>query len=153
MSKLKITPWQIYVSDVIDLTQPIAWKNRENAFNHAKIPLKNDPHWKIWSQGTGGVYSFDKDSDLKPNEQLRFTYMQTIVDVPKDYDLKKFEISFSHVDDGARIYIFNKDHRTGKHNSGVIYGLPQSVQVKTVIGTPQARCRETHQSGRFSIIP
>ena len=32
-------------------------------------------------------------------------------------------------------------------------GSPVSRRTKTVIGTPQARWREMHQSGRVSIIP
>jgi hypothetical protein len=32
-------------------------------------------------------------------------------------------------------------------------GSPVSLLTKTVIGTPQARWRETHQSGRVSTIP
>ena len=30
---------------------------------------------------------------------------------------------------------------------------PQAVQEKAVIGTPQERWRDMHQSGRFSIMP
>jgi hypothetical protein len=37
--------------------------------------------------------------------------------------------------------------------SGVITSLSHFPQVKTVMGTPQARWRDTHQSGRFSIMP
>ena len=36
---------------------------------------------------------------------------------------------------------------------GSITASPQSAHVKAVMGTPQVRWREMHQSGRFSIIP
>lgn len=113
MSQLKITPWQIYRSDeVVDLPAKITDGNK--AFEHKDIPGKRNPHWKTWHQGADGRYSFDESSTLNPNMQLRFTYMQTMVEIPTDYDLQKFEVSFSHVDDGARIYVFNADNPSGE---------------------------------------
>src|SRR5207253_1401714 len=35
---------------------------------------------------------------------------------------------------------------------GSFSGLPQRLQRKTAMGTPQTRCREMHQSGRVAIM-
>ncbi len=46
-------------------------------------------------------------------------------------------------------FFFN-DVRHMVHDVLVEQELPQSLQVKAMIGTPHARWREMHQSGRFS---
>ncbi|MCA9951316.1 MAG: VWA domain-containing protein [Anaerolineales bacterium] len=125
MSEPTITPWKKYKAPTIDLDPAdyVTSETRINAFQHKQIPQKDAAVWEDWSAGSDGKYNFDDSSTLRSGQQLQFTYMQTKVQIPTDYALTEFKVTFSHVDDGARIFVFNSDYIDGKFDpTEVLYG-------------------------------
>jgi hypothetical protein len=113
--EIKNSPWQIHLGNEAKLvefeTKTLA--QRKNAFSQARIPGAADAGWKPAQIRKDGSVLFQAPSQImKTAGQLDFTYFQTTVNVPKG-GVKKFDVQFDLVDDGARIYLFNKKFPSG----------------------------------------
>lgn len=109
------SPWQVHLGNEAKLvdfeTKTLA--QRKNAFAQAKIPAPTDGGWKPAQIRKDGSVLFQTPSQvMKAAGQLDFTYFQTTVNVPQG-GVKKFDVQFDLVDDGARIYLFNKKFPAG----------------------------------------
>jgi hypothetical protein len=113
--KIVISPWQIHHGNetkLIDFDTKTL-EQRKNAFAKAKIPASADAGWKPAQTRKDGSVIFQTPSQvMKQAGQLDFTYFQTTVPLPKG-GVKKFQVQFALVDDGARIYLFNKKFPSG----------------------------------------
>ncbi len=117
------TPWQIHKGE-----GPINFDVRTNkngyngkghgdprAYEHKNIPPKNDAGWKPAPMQNGKVF-FAETSTLPCQQQIDFTYFQTIIDVPSNVKVNELTISYDKADDGARIYFFNSKNPNGHFN-------------------------------------
>ena len=87
-------------------------------YDVANVPAEDHSGWG--PAPDGDIIGFNETSILhtqNPPGACRnsadFTYFQTFVDVPVGATLTSFRITFSGIDDGGRISIFNSSHPTG----------------------------------------
>lgn len=117
------TPWQIHKGE-----GPINFDVRVNknaydrmghgdprAYELKNIPPKNDAGWKAAPMQNGKVF-FTETSTIPCQQQIDFTYFQTIIDVPSNVKVNELTISYDNADDGARIYFFNSKNPNGHFN-------------------------------------
>lgn len=83
------------------------------AYSKMSIPAPTDKGWSKAPVDEKGLVNFSETSKLKCNKELDFTYFQSYVNVPNNYKIETFNVSYDKADDGARIYIFNSKFPNG----------------------------------------
>lgn len=115
-NSLTITPWQVNEGNdgLIDF-QTRTDEQRTEALSKGTIPAKDAEGWNPAEIRKDGSVVFQKRSEVKKIAgQLDFAYFQATVIVPAG-GVKKFEVKYDLVDDGARIYLFNSKYPDGFH--------------------------------------
>ena len=111
------TPWEMHrgigiPDDRISLPFTLTKHGDTAVYAFASIPPETDLGWG--PAPNGNIIGFSERSKLggsfKCLESADFTYFQTFVDIPLGTTLTEFKITFSGIDDGARIIIFNSTH-------------------------------------------
>jgi hypothetical protein len=86
-------------------------------YNDATIPLEHDPGWRAAPDGE--VINFSVNPSRVCQAPVTcwdygdFTYFQTFVDIPPNYVIQTFTITFMGMDDGSRVSIFNSSYPGG----------------------------------------
>ncbi len=109
--------------------------------NIARIPASDDDNWETPPVDADGNIFFDESSNIQCNKEVDFTYFQTLVIIPADITLTEFSVTFSHVDDNARVYLFNSDYQDGEFLQDGISGS----NVKTTDLSSLAKVGETNR--------
>ena len=121
---LSRTPWQMYRNPIITgLTLPSTIHGDPAFYVHAPaIPAVNANVPLVSGNGgwvaapNGNTIGFNTVSRLPAGscfKALDFTFFQTLVDIPLGTTISQFTISFSGMDDGSRITIFNSANPLG----------------------------------------
>lgn len=119
------TPWQMHNGNEMNASNPLGLvqfnctpsRHGDNCeYNVASIPAASDPDWG--SAPNGETINFDIPSRVcqAPIGCMAygdFTYFQTFVNVPQNVQVTTFTISFSGMDDGSRVTIFNSANPGG----------------------------------------
>ncbi|RIJ76750.1 hypothetical protein D1871_10545 [Nakamurella silvestris] len=170
------TSWQMYISDQPHGEMKSGFVGTEHGdvkyFEDADVPDLDDPKWQAapdpdvigFDGRTDPKFGGDKASRLPAGscfKQVDYTYFQTFVTVPKGTTVDKFEVTFDHIDDGARIEIYNVEHPEGvidanshvKLNKSVTVDLHEliSTGVNRVVVTQLDDCPTGNNLGRASI--
>ncbi|HEY5909334.1 MAG TPA: hypothetical protein VJA21_01885 [Verrucomicrobiae bacterium] len=86
-----------------------------NEYDFARIPTVDDPGWA--PAPDADYIGFSRPSTLcgaaECQEAGDFTYFQTLVEIPSNAVVTAFTITFSGIDDGVRVTVFNSDYRNG----------------------------------------
>lgn len=113
------SPWQMHEGEGIQYFAPPlpTIHGAIEEYDYSFVPPETDPGW------TGAPDPYQIDYSLVPSSLCdvgaaclaagEFTYFQTFVDLPSDLDLDVFTVSFSGLDDGARVTIFNSASPSG----------------------------------------
>ncbi|MFN0728958.1 immunoglobulin-like domain-containing protein [Polaribacter gochangensis] len=84
------------------------------AYTQANIPGASDPNWVAAPVNASGEINYSVPSILSYClNQLDFTYFETYINIPANYNVSSLNVSFTAADDGARAYIFNSAHPNG----------------------------------------
>tara|TARA_R110001592_G_scaffold178278_3_gene419000 strand:+ start:774 stop:3533 length:2760 start_codon:yes stop_codon:yes gene_type:complete len=84
------------------------------AYTQANIPGASDPNWVAAPVNASGEINYSVNSILtKCLQQLDFTYFETYINIPTNYNVSSLNVAFTAADDGARAYIFNSSHPNG----------------------------------------
>jgi len=112
-AQVTISPWKMNKGrDVLSYSLP----NHGNpaAYSQMNIPAPSDPNWTAAPVDGSGAINFSVRSILsKCLQQLDFTYFETSINIPSNFNITDLTISFTAADDGARAYIFNSSHPSG----------------------------------------
>ncbi|MEM6830491.1 MAG: hypothetical protein AAF551_08225 [Bacteroidota bacterium] len=113
-AQVTITPWQINMGKGhIKLNNQLATHGDAAAYAYAEIPAQNDAKWTPATVDVNEEVIFNQRSTVPCLTAVDFTYFQTIVNIPANTDITKFEVNFLKADDGARFYVFNDKHPNG----------------------------------------
>jgi hypothetical protein len=125
MSTIKNTKWQmVYQNQEIVHLPEEDWLHENGAapaYKYKSFPPYTSPHWEDAPIDDNGKLNFVKPSRLEggfthlPHKQVDFTYFRSIVVIPKNEEITSFKVIIDHVDDGARMYLFNKKNKDGKY--------------------------------------
>lgn len=89
----------------------------ECEYSVSTIPPKDDSGWGAAPDGDIINFSLDRSRVCEAPDTCYaygdFTYFQTFVDIPANTEVTEFTISFSGMDDGSRVSIFNSNHEDG----------------------------------------
>jgi hypothetical protein len=93
------------------------------------IPSIADPNWMAAPVDTNGAINFNPRSILsRCLQQLDFTYFETFINIPANFNVSSLNVAFTAADDGARAYIFNSAHPNGAYIGQIsLGGSPTSV--------------------------
>ena len=113
------SPWQMHEGEGIQYFAA-PWPTIHGAveeYDYSSVPPETDPGW------TGAPDPYQIGYSLVPSSLCdvgaaclgagEFTYFQTFVALPDDLDLDLFTVSFSGLDDGARVTLFNSGSPAG----------------------------------------
>lgn len=115
--KLTLTrsPWQMFRTSPISVPSYSPTHGDIRYYAHAPaIPPQNATGWV--TAPDGAVIGFGNDNFSRLTTcwtQADFTFFQTLVDIPAGTTLTTFTISFSGMDDGSRVTIFNSANPSG----------------------------------------
>ena len=121
------TPWQMHIDPTphgpVSGLPYIPFHGAEVAYADANIPAQNAASWVpapdpnvIGFDGRVPGFGGNNASRLGAygcQTAVDYTYFQTIVTVPAGGTVTQFNVTFSVIDDGARITIFNSAYPTG----------------------------------------
>jgi hypothetical protein len=112
------TPWQMHPGlGIIPFGFEAPYYGWEGEYDFAVIPFEDDTGWEPAPDPDIIAY-YQVPSTLCDTMDCRwgaeFTYFQTFVDVPTNYNLTEFSITFSGIDDGVEVTIFNSDYPDGE---------------------------------------
>ncbi|HYI01655.1 DUF5011 domain-containing protein [Hyalangium sp.] len=120
------TPWQMHNGNEVTSSNPLGLvrfncaptRHGDNCeYDVASIPAASDSDWLAAPNGeTIGFEVFPSRVCQAPNQCLSygdFTYFQTFVNVPSNVAVTAFTITFSGMDDGSRVTIFNSQYPGG----------------------------------------
>jgi concanavalin A-like lectin/glucanase superfamily protein/surface protein with Ig-like domain/type IX secretion system substrate protein len=127
-SQVTITPWKMNKGGgAINYSLP----NHGNplAYSQMHIPSIADPNWTAAPVDSNGAINFNPRSILsRCLQQLDFTYFETFINIPANFNVSSLNVAFSAADDGARAYIFNSAHPNGAFIGQIsLGGSPTSV--------------------------
>ena len=110
------TPWQMHEGQgVIPFGFTAPRHGDDTEYQFSSIPVADDAGW--FGAPNGATIGFSRGSALCGVAGCRaagdFTYFQTFVDVPANTTVTTFTISFSGMDDGSRVSIFNSAYPNG----------------------------------------
>jgi len=95
-------------------------KSLEPYFDSANIPVEADRWTPVSLETKDGKEYFYRQMnagirDCRSLESAQYNYFETYVNIPEQYELDKFSISFanSDMDDASRITIFNDQYKNG----------------------------------------
>ena len=111
------TAWEMHDGEsIVSFGYQTPYHGYELEYDFATIPAASDPNWG--PAPDPDIIGYSKvPSSLCGVMACRygadFTYFQTFVNVPSNVLVTDFTISFSGVDDGVRVTIFNSDYPGG----------------------------------------
>lgn len=112
------TPWEMHRDPVPYGATGTSWSTHGAvvAYTWAEVPAADA---STWGPAPNGEYigfggpTFSRLSGLPCRGAVDYTYFQTFVTVPEGGTVDEFRISFTGMDDGSRISIYNTDHPGG----------------------------------------
>jgi hypothetical protein len=120
------TPWQMHDGPEVTEYNPLGLmpfsclpmrRGDKCEYNVATLPSEGDPRW--WPAPNAETIEFLLEPSRVCEAPITcrifgdFTYFQTFVNVPANLEVTEFTLSFSGVDDGVRVTIFNSEHPGG----------------------------------------
>jgi hypothetical protein len=111
------TAWEMHDGEgIVSFGYQTPYHGYEMEYDFATIPAESDPNWG--PAPDPDIIGYSKvPSSLCGVMACRygadFTYFQTFVNVPSNVLVTDFTISFSGIDDGVRVTIFNSDYPVG----------------------------------------
>ena len=112
-SQVTITPWKMNKGGGI-IPYTLSYHGQPTAYSQANIPASNNPNWVNAPTNSNGEIFYSVPSILSQClRQLDFTYFETYINIPANFNINDLSVKFTAADDGARAYIFNSDHPNG----------------------------------------
>lgn len=108
--RITVSPWKMNKGSqgIIQLREKLSDDDVSSPFQYRQIPPQDDNGWKLASLDAEGEIQYNVrslvDSCLKA---VDFTYFETFVDIPANFNIDELVVNFKRVDDGARVYVFN----------------------------------------------
>mgnify|MGYP003381956444 CR=1 FL=1 len=112
---LVASPWRMNLGEgPQNLKKRQAFTGDPNAYSVMQIPPSSDGGWTPAKVVNGKARNSDTRSKLGGcGDQADFTFFETKVTVPANVVIKSVTVTYERADDGARIYVFNKDSPAG----------------------------------------
>ncbi|HYO54947.1 Kelch repeat-containing protein, partial [Archangium sp.] len=119
------TPWQMHDGSEVTASNPYGLVRFSCVpvvhgdaceYNGITVPSADDAAWRAAPNGDTigfSIYSRVCNAPVACNAYGDFTYFQTFVDVPADTVVTHFTITFSGMDDGSRVSIYNSRYPGG----------------------------------------
>ena len=120
------TPWQMHNGNEVTASNPLGLlrfscnpsrHGQDCEYDVASVPAASDPEWLAAPNGDTIAFEvYPSRVCQAPSTCLRygdFTYFQTFVTVPSNVNVTTFTISFSGMDDGSRVSIYNSRYPGG----------------------------------------
>ena len=140
-AQITISPWKMNLDGGPQQVPPPAllFHGAPRGYDYMNIPAINDANWVNAPLDGSGNVAFSVPSQLGGNfgclTSIDFTFFQTSVNIPALTSINTFTVSFTQVDDGARIYIFNSKYPNGEYvlNADVVYqGSPVTANLASL---------------------
>lgn len=140
-AQITISPWKMNLDGPPQQVPPPAllFHGAPRGYVYMNIPAINDANWVNAPLDGSGKVAFSVPSQLGGSfgclSSIDFTFFQTSVNIPALTAINTFTVSFTQVDDGARIYIFNSAHPTGAFVPGadlIFQGPPVTANLASL---------------------
>ena len=113
-SQVTISPWRMHHGGGVINVSNIGFHGNPSAYQHSNIPSNGDSSWQAAPVNASGQINYSVGSILTQClTQLNFTYFETNINIPTNFNVNDLNVTFSAADDGARAYIFNSDYPNG----------------------------------------
>ena len=113
IAQVTISPWKMN-KGAGAIPFNVGFHGNPAAYNVSNIPEASDSNWELAPvNATGGINYSVRSILTGCLNQLDFTYFETFLNIPSNFNVTDLNISFSAADDGARAYIFNSAHPNG----------------------------------------
>lgn len=131
---LSRTPWQMYrpSSIVTNVQSPCPGGVHGASCLYDFAPAIPSATSSVWGAAPNpDTIDFHSYSRLYAclSNQADFSYFQTFVTIPSDFDLTQAQITFSDTDDGAEVVIFNSAYPNGIAQPGVKLGQTSTTNI------------------------
>jgi len=112
-AQVTITPWKMNKGGGA-INYSLNSHGEPTAYSQMNIPNISDANWTPAPVNSNGEINFSARSILsRCLQQLDFTYFETFINIPANFNVSDLNVSFTAADDGARAYIFNSSHPNG----------------------------------------
>ncbi|NVJ48628.1 MAG: thrombospondin type 3 repeat-containing protein, partial [Cytophagia bacterium] len=127
------TAWRInnVATDIVTGVNQ-AYNGDPAAYAYMDIPETSDENWEAAPLDGNGAILFggSNASNLGAytcRTALDFTYFETFIDIPENFEITDLTVTFGAADDGARAYIFNSAHPEGAFRGQIALGDNSAV--------------------------
>ncbi|KGL63146.1 immunoglobulin-like domain-containing protein [Polaribacter sp. Hel1_85] len=121
-SQVTISPWKMNNGNGI-IPFNVSYNGEPTAYSQMNIPAPADNNWVNAPVDSNGAINFSVPSILTQClTQIDFTYFETYLNIPTNFNVSDLNISFTAADDGARAYIFNSAHPNGAFIGQIVFG-------------------------------
>ena len=112
-TQVTISPWKMNNGGGA-ISFNVGFHGNPAAYSQANIPNASDPNWVAAPVNANGEINYSVNSILSYClSQLDFTYFETFLNIPANFNISSLNVAFAAADDGARAYIFNSVHPNG----------------------------------------
>lgn len=112
------TPWEVFESEKVEAfsTSTLPGEKVEDAlrkpfdayFNN--IPKEGNDGWEIAEPNAAGKVEYVFKKSVQCGKHVDFVYFQTNVNIPPNFTVNEFTVSYETANDAARIYFYNSEH-------------------------------------------